>query len=296
VRLPAVDADAPLDERHLGRTPAVEADRAVGGAIGGDVGAVGPIGGRVDPRGVRGAVSRDVERGVDRAIGGGVGGGVAGRVDDGVGGFALIDGHGVILPRDVGVGVAEVDVIGRDAAADDEYRYEYSEARGGSSDGADAARRAVPLPRDGTSPTSVSASAEGRALFREALAEGNLEGWFALAEQFQTQADPAFCGLGTLVVALNALGVDPGRLWKGPWRWYSEELLDCCLPLETVRSEGITLDQFSCLARCNWAAMLPPDPATARSRAARTFMYPLRMSGRLVARQTTFHTTEWRPR
>ncbi|MDO9016719.1 MAG: phytochelatin synthase family protein [Deltaproteobacteria bacterium] len=104
-----------------------------------------------------------------------------------------------------------------------------------------------PLP-----PTLVPfASAEGRALFREALAEGNLEGWFALAEQFHTQADPAFCGLGTLVVALNALGVDPGRLWKGPWRWYSEELLDCCLPLEAVRSAGITLDQFSCLARCN---------------------------------------------
>lgn len=95
------------------------------------------------------------------------------------------------------------------------------------------------------------ASPEGRTLFREALAEGNLEGWFALAEQFHTQADPAFCGLGTLVVALNALGVDPGRLWKGPWRWYSEELLDCCLPLESVRTEGITLDQFACLARCN---------------------------------------------
>lgn len=95
------------------------------------------------------------------------------------------------------------------------------------------------------------ASPEGRGLFREALAEGNLEGWFALAEQFHTQADPAFCGLGTLVVALNALGVDPGRLWKGPWRWYSEELLDCCLPLEAVRSQGITLDHFACLARCN---------------------------------------------
>jgi glutathione gamma-glutamylcysteinyltransferase len=60
------------------------------------------------------------------------------------------------------------------------------------------------------------ASPEGRALFREALAEGNLEGWFALAEQFHTQADPAFCGLGTLVVALNALGVDPGSALEGP--------------------------------------------------------------------------------
>lgn len=97
------------------------------------------------------------------------------------------------------------------------------------------------------------ASAEGRRLFREALAEGHLEGWFALAEQFHTQADPAFCGLGTLVVALNALGIDPGRLWRGPWRWYSEELLDCCLPLEAVRERGVTLDQFACLARCNGA-------------------------------------------
>lgn len=97
------------------------------------------------------------------------------------------------------------------------------------------------------------ASVEGRALFREALDEGHLEGWFSLAEQFHTQADPAFCGLGTLVVALNALGVDPGRLWKGPWRWYSEELLDCCVSLERVRDRGITLDQFSCFARCNGA-------------------------------------------
>lgn len=97
------------------------------------------------------------------------------------------------------------------------------------------------------------ASPEGRRIFGEALAEGHLEGWFSLAEQFHTQADPAFCGLGTLVVALNALGVDPGRLWKGPWRWYSEELLDCCLPLDRVRERGVTLEQFACLARCNGA-------------------------------------------
>ena len=108
------------------------------------------------------------------------------------------------------------------------------------------------------------ASTEGRALFREALAEGHLEGWFALAEQFQTQAEPSFCGLGTLVVALNALGIDPGRVWKGPWRWYSEELLDCCLPLDSVRERGVTLGQFACLARCNGAAaeVHRPDTAT----------------------------------
>jgi len=106
-----------------------------------------------------------------------------------------------------------------------------------------------PLPRE----LVAFASPEGRALFDAARAAGGLESFFPLIEQFHTQADPAFCGLGTLVVALNALGVDPGRLWKGPWRWFSEELLDCCSPLERVRAQGITLDEFACLARCNGA-------------------------------------------
>jgi glutathione gamma-glutamylcysteinyltransferase len=97
------------------------------------------------------------------------------------------------------------------------------------------------------------ASAEGRLVFAEALAAGGLDGYFPLAEQFHTQAEPAFCGLGSLVVALNALAIDPGRLWKGPWRWFAEDLLDCCVPLETVRTRGIDLDELSCLARCNGA-------------------------------------------
>lgn len=97
------------------------------------------------------------------------------------------------------------------------------------------------------------ASDVGRRIFREALDEGGLEGWFALAEQFHTQSDPAYCGLGTLVMVLNALAIDPGRAWKGPWRWFSEELLDCCRPLSVVQAQGITLDEFACLARCNGA-------------------------------------------
>src|SRR5690606_30953135 len=71
-----------------------------------------------------------------------------------------------------------------------------------------------PLPGDAI----AFASPEGQRLFGEALAAGGLGGYFALAEQYQTQSDPAFCGLGSLVVALNALAIDPGRLWKGPWR------------------------------------------------------------------------------
>eukprot|EP00002_Diphylleia_rotans_P040533 TRINITY_DN9632_c0_g1_i3.p1 TRINITY_DN9632_c0_g1~~TRINITY_DN9632_c0_g1_i3.p1 ORF type:complete len:193 (-),score=30.65 TRINITY_DN9632_c0_g1_i3:78-656(-) len=32
---------------------------------------------------------------------------------------------------------------------------------------------------------------------------------------------------------------------------HSEDLLDCCLPLEVVKKSGITAKQFSCLAECN---------------------------------------------
>lgn len=80
-----------------------------------------------------------------------------------------------------------------------------------------------------------------------------MENYFTLAAQYRTQSEPAFCGLGTLTMALNALSIDPGRVWKGPWRWFSEEMLDCCTSLELVKKQGITLGQFVCLARCNGA-------------------------------------------
>jgi glutathione gamma-glutamylcysteinyltransferase len=106
-----------------------------------------------------------------------------------------------------------------------------------------------PLPSEAIAFSSL----EGRKVFAEALSAGGLEGYFRLAEQFHTQSDPAFCGLGSLVVALNALGIDPGRLWKGPWRWFSEELLDCCVPLAEVQKRGLDVEELACLARCNGA-------------------------------------------
>lgn len=94
-------------------------------------------------------------------------------------------------------------------------------------------------------------SVEGRAIFGEALALGGMDGWFPLAEHLHTQSEPAFCALGSLVVVLNSLAIDPARAWKGPWRWYAEELLDCCDPLERIRERGLPLGRFACLARCN---------------------------------------------
>ena len=106
-----------------------------------------------------------------------------------------------------------------------------------------------PLPSDAI----AFSSPEGRQVFAEALATEGLNGYFRLAEQFHTQSDPAFCGLGSQVVALNALAIDPERLWKGPWRWFAEDLLDCCVPLADVRERGLDLDELACLARCNGA-------------------------------------------
>ncbi|VDK75996.1 unnamed protein product [Onchocerca ochengi] len=52
-------------------------------------------------------------------------------------------------------------------------------------------------------------------------------------------------------MVLNALEVDPGRVWKSPWRFYHESMLDCCVPLDDIKKTGITLSQFACLAECN---------------------------------------------
>lgn len=106
-----------------------------------------------------------------------------------------------------------------------------------------------PLPADAI----AFSSSEGRRVFAEASASGGLDGYFPLAEQFHTQSDPSFCGLGSLVVALNALAIDPARTWKGPWRWFAEEMLDCCAPLAEVRRRGVDIEELACLARCNGA-------------------------------------------
>jgi glutathione gamma-glutamylcysteinyltransferase len=42
-----------------------------------------------------------------------------------------------------------------------------------------------------------------------------MEGFFKLISYYQTQSEPAYCGLATLAVVLNALAIDPGRKWKG---------------------------------------------------------------------------------
>ncbi|KAL2932960.1 Glutathione gamma-glutamylcysteinyltransferase 3 [Bienertia sinuspersici] len=80
-----------------------------------------------------------------------------------------------------------------------------------------------------------------------------MEGFFKLISYYQIQSEPAYCGLATLAMVLNALAIDPERKWKGPWRWFDDSMLDCCLPLEKVKDSGISLSKVACLANCNGA-------------------------------------------
>ncbi|KAF9906598.1 hypothetical protein EC991_000474 [Linnemannia zychae] len=94
-------------------------------------------------------------------------------------------------------------------------------------------------------------SPKGKQLFREMLSEGYGEGYFSLVGNFTTQSEPAYCGPSSLAMVLNSLEVDPQRQWKGAWRWYSDELLECCAPAEQVKAKGITFNQFACLSKCH---------------------------------------------
>merc|ERR1719460_2197701 len=99
-------------------------------------------------------------------------------------------------------------------------------------------------------------SDEGRSIFKEALAAGFMEGYFRLAAQFRTQEEPSFCGITTMTMVLNALEVDPGRPWKGVFRWYHEKMLDCGHNYEYWEQKGITFDEWKCLATCNGLQIL----------------------------------------
>ncbi|KAK1744127.1 phytochelatin synthase [Skeletonema marinoi] len=74
-------------------------------------------------------------------------------------------------------------------------------------------------------PTNLIAfnSTEGKQRFMQALQNDCAESYFPLSQQFLNQMDPAYCGITTLVLILNALAIDPNVRWRGGWRWYGDE-------------------------------------------------------------------------
>jgi glutathione gamma-glutamylcysteinyltransferase len=105
-------------------------------------------------------------------------------------------------------------------------------------------------------PSSLTAlsSPDGRKYLIEAFTENTAESYWALTEQFVNQNDPAFCGVTTLLMVLNAMCIDPQVRWRGGWRFYGSEdvLLDrCCLSAERIRRVGVTMEEFRLLGRCH---------------------------------------------
>eukprot|EP00659_Diplonema_papillatum_P014789 gene14789-22639_t len=92
-------------------------------------------------------------------------------------------------------------------------------------------------------------------MFREALKDGGCEAYFGLAEQFNTQGEPAYCGLGSFCMVMNALNIeDRSKVLKTKnVKHLTEESLDLHIPLEIVREKGVTFDEFKCLAELNGA-------------------------------------------
>merc|ERR1719161_3225011 len=91
-------------------------------------------------------------------------------------------------------------------------------------------------------------SPEGRKMLRESMANGSAEAYFPISEQFLTQSDPPSCGPATIALVLNSLVVQPKRVWKAPWRWYTEDMLQACTPMDL--SKGVTMEEFAHLSAC----------------------------------------------
>lgn len=49
-------------------------------------------------------------------------------------------------------------------------------------------------------------------------------------------------------MALNSLLIDPNREYDGEWRWFDEDMLNCCKPSDIIKIKaGITLAKVNIL-------------------------------------------------
>ena len=96
-------------------------------------------------------------------------------------------------------------------------------------------------------------SEEGRRIFFECEQAGYLGSYFALSQNFLTSFEPRFgCGLATLTMCLNTFCEDPCRVWRDIYRWYTQTMLEHCVPYRIIAGNGIVFQQFACMVECNY--------------------------------------------
>jgi hypothetical protein len=88
---------------------------------------------------------------------------------------------------------------------------------------------------------------DGEVYFAESDAR---EAYFPLANNFLTQKTQSYCGVASMVMVLNALGLPaPAVPEYEPYRTFTQdnvlsERTDAVLPRETIARQGMTLDQL----------------------------------------------------
>jgi hypothetical protein len=93
-------------------------------------------------------------------------------------------------------------------------------------------------------------SPEGEHELIEAKASAD---YFPLASQFVTQKTQAYCGIASLTMVLNAMGVKaPSTPEYEPYKFFTQDNVlnvetDAILPRETLARQGTTLDQLGAL-------------------------------------------------
>lgn len=102
----------------------------------------------------------------------------------------------------------------------------------------------LPLPE-----TLVAASSDqGEALLIDADAR---EAYFPLVNSFVTQQNQAFCGVASTVMVLNAMELPaPAVPAFDPYRTFTQDNVltpetEKIIPLETIKKQGITIDQLA---------------------------------------------------
>lgn len=91
---------------------------------------------------------------------------------------------------------------------------------------------------------------DGEALFAESDAR---EAYFPLANNFVTQKTQTYCGVATIVMVLNALGLPAPMVPEyAPYRTFTQdnvltERTDAILPRDTLARQGMTLDQLGAI-------------------------------------------------
>ena len=109
--------------------------------------------------------------------------------------------------------------------------------------GSGAHAETLPLPNNLTG----FSTRDGEVYFAES---GAREAYFPLADNFVTQKTQTYCGVASMVMVLNALGVPaPATPEYAPYRTFTQDNLltgrtDAILPRETIALQGMTVDQL----------------------------------------------------